>query len=234
MGFSVRQASSQRPAQLLPLSAFAGAMLAVGMILCVAFLGHGDTVTLVMSGMAVSALCGAATSVLLTLSNQYQVSSYIFWTMGGLANRRWEHAALLAPVVVCGTGLIIALAPRLDVLLLGDEQARALGMRPAATRVGLIVLASVLTAVTVSVTGPIGFVGLIVPHVTRLLFGPSHRRLTIMSALLGAVFLCLCDLAVRLLGAIDGSELSVGVITALLGAPFFLFLLLRSGRRRSA
>ena len=197
------------------------------------FRSRGDTVTLGMSGMAVSALCGAMTSVLLTLANQYQVSSYIFWTMGGLANRRWEHAALLAPVVLSLTAAVLVLSPRLDVLLLGDEQARALGMRPGATRTCFILIASVLTAVTVSVTGPIGFVGLIVPHVARLLFGPSHRHLTLMSALCGAIFLCLCDLIVRLIGSVNGVELSVGIVTALLGAPFFLFLLVRSGRGRS-
>lgn len=216
----------------LPLSAFLGAMIAVGFILCVAFVGHGHTVTLVMSGMAVSALCSAVTSILLTYANQYQVSSYIFWTMGGLANRRWEHVFLLLPVVSVLTLFVLALAPRLDVLLLGDEQALLLGIRPRATRIALIVLASMLTATVVSVTGPIGFVGLVVPHVTRLLCGPSHRHLTLMSALVGAMFLCTCDLLVRLLGSINGMELSVGIVTALLGAPFFLFLLLR-GRRDS-
>lgn len=217
---------------LLPLSAFLGAMFSVVLILGVAKFGRAGTVSLIMAGMAISTLCNAATSILLTLANQYQVSSYIFWTMGGLANRRWEHVQLLAPATIALIGTLAILSPRLDVLLLGDEPARALGMRPALSRMILIALSSILSALVVSVTGPIGFVGLIVPHVARMLFGPSHRHLCIMSALLGGVFLPLCDMLVRLIGSVNGVELSVGIITALLGAPFFLILLVQKGRSR--
>lgn len=211
----------------LPLMAFLGAMLAVAAIVLAASGGRAGTVNLILSGMAVSALCGAATSVLLTLLREYQVAAYVFWTLGSLANRRWEHVALLAPVVLGCTALSLLLAPRLDVLSLGDEQAQALGVRPTGTRLLFILIASGSTAAIVSVTGPIGFVGLIVPHCARLLFGAAHRHLIATSALLGAVFLPLCDLGVRLLGAKNGAELSVGVVTAALGAPFFLYLLRR-------
>ena len=130
---------------ILPVFAFLGAMLAVALILGIAFASGGRvrTVTLVMSGMAIGALFGALTSMTLSLSNEYQVASYIFWTMGGLANRRWEHVlAMLLPVL--GTLLIITVRARdLDVLLLGDEEARALGVAPMATRLMMILLASV-------------------------------------------------------------------------------------------
>ncbi len=218
---------------MLPVCAFGGAMLSVAIILGIAAATRrqGGAITLVMAGMAVSALCAALTSLLLTRSNEYQVSSYIFWTMGGLANRRWEHLWIVLPPVMVALAALVAVAPRLDVLLLGDEQAQALGIRPLATRVALMLLSSLCTAVVVSVTGLIGFVGLIVPHIVRILIGPKHRRLMLVSAVGGAVFLMLCDLFVRLIGTGKGGELSVGVVTALLGAPFFLFLLLRGVRK---
>jgi len=218
---------------VLPAYAFIGAFAAVGIILLLSLLARGSaqTVTLIMSGMAVSALFGALTSLVLTLSNEYQVASYIFWTMGGLANRRWEHvAAMLLPVLV--TLLILIYRARdLDILLLGDEEARALGVSPGRTRTLLILLASLATAAIVSVTGPIGFVGLIVPHIMRLLVGPAHRPLTIASAIGGGIFLMLCDLVTRIFSRPTGAELSAGVVTALVGAPYFLFLLFKAARQ---
>ncbi len=218
---------------VLPLFAFIGAMVAMSIILAIAFFGGGrvKTASLVMSGMAVSAFFAALTSLTLTLSNQYQVSSFIFWTMGGLANRRWDHVlAVLVPVVL--TIVIILYKSRdLDILLLGDEEARALGVTPTATRLLMVLLASVCTASVVAMTGPIGFVGLVIPHIMRLLVGPSHRTLTVASAFGGAIFLLLCDLVTRLLSRPSGIEISVGIVTAMVGAPYFLFLMFRSIRR---
>jgi iron complex transport system permease protein len=217
----------------LPFFAFVGAMLAVSLILGVALSsgGRSRTVTLVMSGMAISALFSALTSLTLSLANEYQVSSYIFWTMGGLANRRWEHVlARLTPVGI--TLVVIAFKARdLDILLLGDEEARALGVAPMATRMTMILLASVCTGAIVSVTGPIGFVGLVIPHIMRILVGPSHRPLTLASTFGGAIFLLLCDLLTRLFSWPTGAEISVGVVTALVGAPYFLYLIFRSARK---
>lgn len=222
----------------LPGMAFLGAMAAVALILAVAAAagrggGRVNTVTLVMSGMAISALFSAATSLALSVSNEYQVNAYIFWTMGGLSNRRWEHVgAVAAPVLACCI-VILLLASRLDLLLLGDEQARALGVRAGRTRLVFILLASLCTACIVCVTGPIGFVGLMVPHMMRMLVGPSHRKLCLASALGGGVFLVLCDTLVRWLSGFKGREFSVGIITALIGAPYFLFLLCSKKNRNS-
>ena len=214
------------------LSAFIGALAAVGAILGVSALtksGRTSPVTLVMSGMAVSALFGAFTSLVLSVSNEYQVTSYLFWTMGGLANRRWEHVlTMLVPVLSCAAAMVL-LSGRLDVMLLGDEQARALGIHSGRNRVALVLIASMCTAAIVCVTGPIGFVGLIVPHIMRMLVGPSHRRLCLASAFAGGVFLTLCDSLVRFVSGMRGKEFSVGIVTALLGAPYFLFLLARRG-----
>ena len=217
----------------LPIFAFTGAMLAVSLIIGVAFsAGHqSKAVTLIMSGLAISALISALTSLTLMMSNEYQVSSYIFWTMGGLANRRWEHVlAMLAPVLIALTVIFIK-ARDLDILLLGDEEAKALGVSPNTTRLAMIILASVCTGSIVAVTGPIGFVGLIIPHIMRLIVGPSHRILSIASAFAGAVFLLFCDLLTRLIAWPTGAELSVGIVTALIGAPYFLYLLFRSARK---
>lgn len=215
---------------LLPGASFLGALGAVALILAVSAAagrrgGRTSTVTLVMSGMAVSALFGAATSLLLSVSNEYQVTAYMFWSMGGLSNRRWEHVLVMAvPVLVCVT-ITLLVSSRLDLLLLGDEQARALGLHAGRCRLLFILLASLCTACIVCVTGPIGFVGLMVPHMMRILTGPSHRRLCLASALGGGLFLVLCDSLVRGLAGFQGREFSVGIVTALLGAPYFLFLL---------
>jgi iron complex transport system permease protein len=217
----------------LPFYAFIGAIAAVSIIMLLSLMARGSarTVTLIMSGMAISALFGALTSLVLTLANEYQIASYIFWTMGGLANRRWEHAAaMLGPVLIVMLVLLYK-ARDLDILLLGDEEARALGVSPGRTRFLLIILASLATAAIVSVTGPIGFVGLIVPHIMRLLVGPAHRQLTIASAIGGSIFLMLCDLVTRLFSRPSGAELSAGIVTAIVGAPYFLFLLFKAARR---
>lgn len=216
----------------LPTFAFAGALAAVLIILALSsFSGSsGQTTVLILAGMAVAAFFSALTSLLLVMASEYQVSSYIFWTLGGLANRRWEHVQLMAvPVLLAGT-LLFLRGRDLDILLLGDETARTLGVAAKKTRILTVLLASLLTAIIVSVTGPIGFVGLIVPHIMRLLVGPSHRRLLLASAFGGAIFLLLCDLATRLVAMPRGIELSVGVTTALVGAPYFMILLIRSLR----
>lgn len=216
----------------LPFFALAGALLAVSVILALAGLGGSriKTTTLIMSGMAVSAFFSALTSLALTLSNEYQVSSYIFWTMGGLANRRWEHVLLILGPVLLTSVILFARGRDLDILMLGDEEARALGVAPQSTRLWTVLLASVCTASIVAVTGPIGFIGLMVPHMMRLLVGPSHRPLILASIFGGAILLQLCDLVTRILAMPRGIELSVGVVTALIGAPYFLYLLIRSLR----
>ena len=217
---------------ILPLFAFVGAMSAVTIILILSLVSKSktNTVTMIMSGMAVSSMFGAMISVVLTVSNQYQVSSYIFWTMGGLVNRRWEHVLAMLIPVMGSMVLMVIKSNDLDILLLGDEEAKALGVKPAFTRISMIILASVCTASIVSVTGPIGFVGLIVPHIMRILVGPSHKRLVVSSAIAGAVFLLLCDFLTRLLSIPIKVEFSCGVITALVGAPYFIFLLVRTNK----
>ncbi len=219
---------------VLPVFAFIGAMSAVFIIIGLSLVAGNktNTITLIMSGMAVSAMFGALISVILTVSNEYQVSSYIFWTMGSLVNRRWEHVLTMLIPVLLSFLLMIFNAKKLDILLLGDEEAKALGINPTVTRLTLMLLASACTASVVAVTGPIGFVGLIVPHIVRILIGPAHRNLVLASAVAGSFFLLFSDFLARMLSLPIRMELSGGIVTALLGAPYFLFLLIRNSGKR--
>ena len=149
--------------------------------------------------------------------------------MGDLNGRDWEHVQLLfLPVIICCI-VFYFYRQELDILLLGEEEAQNLGMNVQRTRNILLIVASLLTGVSVSLTGAIGFVGLVVPHMLRLLVGPSHKVLIPASILGGAIFLILADLAARLV--VKPSEIQIGIITAFFGAPFFIYLILRHKRK---
>jgi iron complex transport system permease protein len=145
--------------------------------------------------------------------------------MGGLDSRTWAHVWPSAPFVALGLGTAMMQTRTLDLLLLGEEEAAALGVRVEAAKRLLVFTAALLTGASVAVAGLVGFVGLIVPHATRLLLGPGHRTLVPASAIGGAAFLVTCDLAARTVR--PPAEIRLGVVTALCGAPFFLILLLR-------
>jgi len=143
--------------------------------------------------------------------------------MGGLDDRRWEHVDLIFLPLVIGITLLLFFSQELNILLLGEEEAQALGVNPAKVRVKLLVFSSVTTALAVSVTGTIGFVGLIVPHIMRLLVGSEHRVLLPASVLGGSIFLVFCDLLARQICPLG--EIRVGIVTAMIGAPYFIYLL---------
>ncbi|MFW1676966.1 FecCD family ABC transporter permease [Pontibacter sp. JAM-7] len=211
----------------LPLLAGLGAAGTLLLVYRIALLaGHTVMSTLLLAGIAVGAMNGAAAAFVLALSlEQWEVGRMIvYWTMGGLEARTWDHVLLILPVVLL-LPLVFAQARRLDMLMLGEVHAASAGLDVARTRLLLLVLTAVMIALAVSVSGGIGFIGLVVPHVVRLLIGTNHRWLLPVSALGGAVFLLLADLISRQLFN-DGS-VPVGVITAAFGAPFFLFLLVR-------
>jgi len=207
----------------LPLAAFFGGILT-------AFLAWrlGRTeLGLILAGIALGAVFSALTSFLLFVAaGQRRLEEILFWTMGSLSRADWAGIRLLAPAVVAGTIFLWALARRLDALSLGEEGARYLGLDPRALRRALLATAVFLTSSAVSLTGTIGFVGLVVPHMVRLVLGPSHRRLLPASAFAGGVFLVWADAFARTILA--PAELPVGVVTALVGVPFFLFLLRRA------
>ena len=209
-------------------AAFAGALLAVALAYALGV--NGDRLrsgsSLILAGVAVAALLTALQTFVLQLDDE-AVRDVYSWLLGRFNVTTWREVALVAPYAAASIVTLLAAAPRLDVMSVGDAEAEALGVHVGRLRLVVVVAASVATSAAVAVSGLIGFVGIIVPHAIRLAVGPSHRRVLPLAALLGGAFLCLADLAARTLLA--PAEIPIGVITALVGAPFFLALL-RSSR----
>jgi iron complex transport system permease protein len=208
----------------LPLASVLGATAATGAVLMLAQRGAGAE-RLLLSGVALNALLGAGTSFLLTTTaGHFEVNAQIlFWLMGGLESRGWEHVWMGVPAILAACLLLLPLGRAMDLLSLGEQSAQSLGVDVRRLRRQLIVLSTLLTALATAVAGIVGFVGLVVPHVLRLAFGPDHRRLLPYSMLGGATFLLACDLITRTFPL----GLRLGVVTALIGGPFFLWLLRR-------
>lgn len=218
------------PFDAVPAAAFAGAVLAV---LGSAIVSRGSftvPATLLLSGIAIAALFSAMQTFALQRLNQTQAREVLSWLFGKLATSGWDPVLLLAPYVVVGSVVLVLHARHLDVLRLGDDEARTLGLNPSRSRFVVIAVATLLTAAAVSVSGLIAFVGLVVPHVVRLLGGHSYRVIVPLSAVLGAAFLASVDVGARTIAA--PAELPVGVITAFVGAPFFIVVLWRGQGRR--
>lgn len=209
----------------LPLAAFAGAL---GALYLVYLLGRMDgrihATTLVLAGIIVSTFLSAWISLLKSL-NEDSVSTIVFWIMGSLSGKSWVHVLMVLPYLGAGGAMILFYSRELDLLSLGDIQAHQLGVDVQRMRFRLLLAASLITAVAVSVSGVIGFVGLVVPHLMRLAVGPKHRRLLPASLLAGGLLVLLSDTIARSLIP-SGEELPVGVVTAILGGPFFCYLLL--------
>ena len=209
----------------VPLASILGAFLATGAVLLLARRGASPE-HLLLCGVALNAVFGAGTSFLLAVSaGQFQVSGQIlFWLMGGIENRTWEHVAIGLPAVLAGCLLLLPLGRAMNLLSLGEPSAQSLGVDVRRLRWQLIALSTVLTALATAVGGVVGFVGLVVPHLVRLGFGPDHRRLLPLSMLGGAALVLLCDLPTRF---VPGG-LRLGVVTALFGGPFLLWMLRRN------
>mgnify|MGYP006271767937 CR=1 FL=1 len=208
----------------LPTASVLGAFAATGAVLMLAQRGAG-TERLLLSGVALNALLGAGTSFLLSsTAGHFEVNAQIlFWLMGGLESRGWEHVWMGVPPILVACALLLPLGRPMDLLSLGEQGAQSLGVDVRRLRLHLVVLSTVLTALATAVAGMVGFVGLVVPHVLRLAFGPDHRRLLPYSMLGGASFLLACDLLTR----VFAGGLRLGVVTAVIGGPFFLWLLRR-------
>lgn len=210
----------------LPLQAFLGSLASVAVVYRLASEPARplSVERLLLAGVAVSSFLSAGLSAAMVLRSESYTQLYL-WLVGSLAGRGWEHLTLAAPYVLAAGLVLMAYLPRLNLMQLGQETAQSLGLDMRRDPGVVIALASLLTAALVAVCGMIGFVGLVIPHIARLLVGPDLRRLVPVAAVLGAVLLNIADLAARTLWA--PMELPVGVLTALLGAPFFLFLLAR-------
>jgi iron complex transport system permease protein len=214
----------------MPLFALVGALVAVGLTVALAMKdGKVPVMTLLLAGVAVSMFFAAITAGILTFMNEYRLHEYLFWMVGGLDYRRWEHVLLAVGPVTVGIIILCFLARHLNIMVLGEQEARAVGLPVFFFRLLLLFVAAVTTATAVCVSGSIGFVGLVVPHIMRLLIGPGHRALLPACALAGGFFLVGCDTVGRLL--IPPAEIRVGIMTALAGAPYFLYLLRRAQRQ---
>jgi iron complex transport system permease protein len=185
--------------------------------------GYVPVETLLLAGIAIGSLFSALVSALQYFAGD-KLSGVVFWLMGGLNNATWEQVAISMPLVILGCAVIMVLARDLNAMMVGEEQAGNLGINVNRTRLVLLIAASLVTAIAVSVSGIIGFVGLIIPHVVRILVGPDHRIMLPASIVGGALFMMWMDTLARTI--ISPAELPVGIITALVGAPFFIYLLM--------
>jgi iron complex transport system permease protein len=215
----------------VPLAAFAGALGAVALTYLLGAAGGRDRspATLILAGVAVSSFLAAVQTYVLQ-RNVDTIRQVYSWLLGRLGGATWHDVRLLLPYAVVTAAVVLLLRRELDVLSVGDEEAAGLGLHPQRSRYLLLAAASLGTAAAVSVSGLIGFVGIVVPHIVRLLAGSSYRAILPLAMLIGAAFLVLADLAARTVSA--PAEIPIGVVTAFVGAPFFV-LVLRTTRRVS-
>ncbi len=221
---------SQNPF-LIQAAAFGGGLTAVALAYAVAAAarGHDPGLALVLSGVVIGSLLGAVVALVKALADPLnQLPPITFWLLGSLAAATPRDLALATPLVVAGLAPLLLLRWRMNLLALDDDEARSLGVPVSALRLAVVCAATLMTAACVAISGVIGWVGLLVPHAARLLVGPEFSRLLPLAMLLGAAFLLAVDTLCRTATSI---ELPPGVVTAILGTPAFLFLLLR-GRRR--
>ena len=213
---------------VLPIAAFGGAIAAVALAYIIARQSEGlPLTTLILAGVAVGSIATALTSLLM-IRGDPNLRPVLSWLLGGFIAAQWKHSAITLPYLLPSLLLVLSYGRILNVMQLNEHHAAQLGVNVERTKVLLICAATLATAVAVSFSGIIGFVGLVAPHVVRLLWGPDYRSLLPMAALVGAGFLILADLVARTV--VSPGELPVGVVTAFCGAPFLLYLLRRRKR----
>lgn len=210
---------------VIPLLAFAGAIIATAIVYLLARGGKTLPVTtLILAGVALSALLSSIVSYLI-ISSGNKIHGIIFWLIGSFSLSQWSDVGLVLPYIVVGIGVIMLYARPLNIMQLDEEQAQQLGINVERSKLVLLAAATLITAASVAFVGTIGFVGIIIPHAVRLIWGADHRFLLPLSVLVGAIFMIAADLLARTVQA--PTEIPIGVITAICGAPFFLYLLRR-------
>jgi iron complex transport system permease protein len=181
--------------------------------------------TIILAGIIVTSFIGAVNSLIIALSSREDIGQILYWLMGNVGMRGWSHVKLIIPFFLIGAFLLLIRSRELNAFALGEESAEHLGVNVQQGKIFIILGASLLTGAAVSVSGSIGFVGLVIPHFVRLLIGPNHRHVLPLSMLIGGGYLIIADLIARTV--IEPSELPIGVITALIGAPVFALLLIK-------
>lgn len=214
---------------LVNICAFAGAILTTFMVYRIARVGSRLPATsLLLAGVAVGFLMSSMVTIIMVFFRK-QMEYIVFWLMGSFTAASWKQVIILAPIVLLGSGAITLFSRDLNAMAAGEDAARSLGINVETVKKILFVISSVVVASCVSVSGVIGFVGLIIPHVIRLILGPDHRVVLPFSAVGGAMFLVLADTGARII--VPPAELPVGAITSLFGAPFFIYLLMKNKKR---
>jgi len=216
---------------MLPLSSILFALITLALVFIIATSrGYTSISTLLLAGIALNLIFGALTSFVITLSTrEFDVGRVIVtWLMGDLNNRSWEHVQVVLPTTLMGLTATLFFVKDLNILMIGEETAANLGVNIRLGRNVLLLASSIMTGGAIAVAGVIGFVGLLAPHMVRGLIGPDNRRLIPLAGFLGAVFLIYADLFVRLVVQVD---LKVGILTSLMGGPFFLYLIIRYRNR---
>lgn len=215
---------------LLPGSAFVGAIIATAVILLVWKASRSKSIAmLLLLGIGINAFFSAVMNVMVASSkNEQELRSIIYWLQGSLEARTWDHFSLIFIPIITGATILCFFGRDLNIMLLGEEQAKSSGIHTGLTRNIILLLAALITGCAVAVSGVIGFVGLIVPHMLRLAIGADHRLLLPASAIGGAIFLILADLLSRII--LQPITLQVGVVCAIIGAPLFIILILRNNK----
>jgi iron complex transport system permease protein len=229
--FALATGLATRSLFYIPLFSFIGALAALFIVYSLAAKrSRTQVASLLLAGIALNSMIGAATTFLITMTSvRFEVAQeIIFWLLGGLDGRTWAHVWFATPFVAIGLTVALIYARDLDLLLMGEEAACSLGVEVEHVKRIILTSAALLTGAAVAVSGVVGFVGLIVPHIVRLLIGPAHRQLVPASALTGASFMIFADLFARTVHRPE--EIRLSIITAAFGAPFFLYLLMRHRR----
>ena len=225
IGFSLPNAGQGSIFGIVPLLAFIGALTSTAIVYSLARVGKTlPTTTLILAGVALGALLGSIVSYLIISSGE-RIHGVLFWLMGSFSLSQWSEVRLALPYIAAGIIVLLLYARPLNIMQLDEEQAQQLGINVEKLKIVLLAAATLITAAAVSFVGTIGFVGIIIPHAVRMIWGADHRFLLPLSILTGAIFLILADLIARTVLA--PTEIPIGVITALCGAPFFLYLLRR-------
>jgi iron complex transport system permease protein len=214
---------------VVPAAAFAGALLTMLLVVRLATMrGRLETGALLLAGVAVSYVLAALTSFVMVVFRE-SMSAIVYWMMGGLSGATWGYVGMIGVMFAIGAAVPFAFSRELNLMLLGDERAGQLGLSVERFKIVVLAFGSLLTAAAVAVVGLVGFVGLMVPHMVRLVLGPDHRALYPASLLTGSIVLVLADLVARTI--IAPVEIPVGIVTAILGGPFFVWLLVRGNAR---
>lgn len=213
----------------IPLVAFTtGIVTLLAVIGLARYKGTMQIQTLVLAGVIIQSFLGSFVSLMVAMSNGV-VNEILFWIMGSIAMKNWEHAALLLPFVFIALPILMYYSRTLNLFTLGEREASYMGVDVERSKLVVLVLCTLLTAAAVSVSGVIGFVGLVVPHLLRLMVGPDYRLLVPLSAVGGAIYMIMADTTARLV--LSPRELPLGVVTALIGAPIFTYLLVKRNKR---